>query len=244
MQIVNYVKVNALLWNLYLLFSVTSNKDKFTYCAQAEHWILSSKSVFLNISLYTTCVYPPALSSILVVAKVAELGKQVKKEDTVFEIPWASSSWNQTQVQHTKLTNKWKSNISASTCQICTFYLIGMYRISMFICINHCQWDRYGITNKCYGYCVSSNVRESVQGRHLWSWESADERINSQTTLEAHQCFKFLSKSRRLPSWDVTNYLNVVSRVQWGCIGHTCSNNHLKNKTIKFGLLLALCFKY
>lgn len=37
--------------------------------------------------MYATCVYPPALSSILVVAKVAELGKQVKKDDTVLEIP-------------------------------------------------------------------------------------------------------------------------------------------------------------
>ena len=45
----------------------------------------------------TTCVYPPALSRMLVVARVAELGKQVKNEDTVLEMPWASSSWNQTQ---------------------------------------------------------------------------------------------------------------------------------------------------
>lgn len=55
--------------------------------------------------MYATCVYPPALSSILVVAKVAELGKQVKKDDTVLEIPWASSSWNKTQVQSKYLTD-------------------------------------------------------------------------------------------------------------------------------------------
>lgn len=36
---------------------------------------------------HSTCVYPPALSSILVVARVAELGKHVKKEDTVLEMP-------------------------------------------------------------------------------------------------------------------------------------------------------------
>lgn len=29
----------------------------------------------------------------LVVARVAELGKQVKRDDTVLEIPWARSSW-------------------------------------------------------------------------------------------------------------------------------------------------------
>lgn len=40
----------------------------------------------------------------------------------------------------------------------------------------------------------------------------------------------FNFKSKRLPSWDVANYLNVVSRVQRGGIGHTCSNNHLKKK--------------
>lgn len=44
--------------------------------------------------LVPTCVCPPALSSIFVVASVAELGKQVKKEDRVLEIPWANSSWN------------------------------------------------------------------------------------------------------------------------------------------------------
>lgn len=54
----------------------------------------------------TTCVCPPALSSMLVVARVAELGKQVKKEDTVLETPWASSSWNQTQVLKTKSSSE------------------------------------------------------------------------------------------------------------------------------------------
>lgn len=39
---------------------------------------------------------------------MAELGKQLKKEDTVLEIPWASSSYHQTYVQHKKLRN-WKS---------------------------------------------------------------------------------------------------------------------------------------
>lgn len=55
--------------------------------------------------MYVTCVWPPALSSMLVVAKVAELGKQVKKEDTVLETPWANSSWNQKQVLHKQVTS-------------------------------------------------------------------------------------------------------------------------------------------
>lgn len=40
----------------------------------------------------------------LVVARVAELGKQVKSEETVLEMPWASSSCNQTQAQYNKVT--------------------------------------------------------------------------------------------------------------------------------------------
>lgn len=34
-----------------------------------------------------TCVCPPALSKMLVVARVAELGKQVNREETRFETP-------------------------------------------------------------------------------------------------------------------------------------------------------------
>lgn len=190
----------------------------------------------LLYTMYTTCVCPPALSSMLVVARVAELGKQLKKEDTVLETPWASSSWNQAQVQRKQLTDWWESNISISSCDILILYLVRMYGISMFIGVYHCQWDRHSITNKCYGYCVSSNVRESVQGRHPWPWESEDRRIKELKVklLEAtvHLCFEVFVffKSKRLPSWDVANYLNIVSRVQRGGIGHTCSNNHLKNE--------------
>lgn len=122
--------------------------------------------------MYATCVYPPALSSILVVAKVAELGKQVKKDDTVLEIPWASSSWNKTQVQ-----SKYLTDLQESSSDIPTFYLVGVYRISMFIGINHCQWDGHSIANKCYGYCVPSNGRKHVKGRQLWPRESEDQKI-------------------------------------------------------------------
>lgn len=41
-----------------------------------------------------------------VVANVAELGKQVKKEDTVLEIPWASNSWHQTTDVYQTVSNK------------------------------------------------------------------------------------------------------------------------------------------
>lgn len=44
-----------------------------------------------------TCVCPPALSKMLVVASVAELGKQVNKEETRFERPWARSSYGKRQ---------------------------------------------------------------------------------------------------------------------------------------------------
>ena len=40
----------------------------------------------------------------------------------------------------------------------------------------------------------------------------------------------FFSKSKILPSWDVANYLYVISGVQGGGVGHTCDNNHLRNK--------------
>ena len=60
----------------------------------------------LRYIIYTTCVYPPALSSILVVARVAELGKQVKNEDTVLEMPWARSSWKSSTCSKQKV-NRW-----------------------------------------------------------------------------------------------------------------------------------------
>lgn len=40
-----------------------------------------------------TCVFPPASTSRLVVASVAELGKQEKREEMRLETPWAKSSW-------------------------------------------------------------------------------------------------------------------------------------------------------
>lgn len=126
--------------------------------------------------IYATCVYPPALSSILVVAKVAELGKQVKKEDTVLEIPWASSSWNETQ--KVGRLARIELNISTSSSDMHGFYLVGVYRISMFISINHCQRDRHGVTNECYCYRVPSNGRESVKSRQLWPRESEDQEIH------------------------------------------------------------------
>lgn len=75
--------------------------------------------------MYITCVCPPALSSILVVARVAELGKQVKKEDTVLETPWANSSWNQTQVWYKQLTVWWESNISQAAMTFSHFTWLG-----------------------------------------------------------------------------------------------------------------------
>lgn len=50
-----------------------------------------------NKESFYTCVCPPALSKMLVVASVAELGKQVNKEETRFERPWASSSCGKRQ---------------------------------------------------------------------------------------------------------------------------------------------------
>lgn len=76
-----------------------------------------------------------------------------------------------------KIGEHW--TFTASSCDFPTLYLVGMYGISMFISINHSQWDRHGVTNKCYGYCVSSDVRESFHGRHLWPWKSEDERVKS-----------------------------------------------------------------
>lgn len=58
-----------------------------------------------------------------------------------------------------------------------------MYGISMFISINHCQWDRHRITYKSYGYRVPSNVWESVQGWHPWLWKSEYKKIKSDATL-------------------------------------------------------------
>lgn len=43
-----------------------------------------------------TCVFPPASTSRLVVANVAELGKQEKREEMRLETPWAKSSWRDT----------------------------------------------------------------------------------------------------------------------------------------------------
>ena len=51
-------------------------------------------------------------------------------------------------------------------------YLVGVYRVRMLISIYHRQGDRHSIANKRYGYCVASNVRKCVQGRHLRAWET------------------------------------------------------------------------
>ena len=108
------------------------------------------------------------------------------------------------------------SNISTSSCDIRTLYLVGMDGISMFIGIDHRQRDRHSVTNKCYSYCVSSNLRESVEGRHLWPRESRETRLKYQTTgcYLSTLSFLFFFKSKKLPSWDMANYLDVVGRVQ------------------------------
>lgn len=155
--------------------------------------------------MYTTCVCPPALSSILVVARVAELGKQVKKEDTVLETPWANSSWNKTQVQRKQSTDWWESNTPTSSCDILTLYLVGMYGISMLIGVDHCQWDRHGVANKCDGYCVSSDVRESVQSRHPGPRESRDRGVKSQTTGSYFSIIRFVC------------YFQILKITQLGC---------------------------
>lgn len=108
-----------------------------------------------------------------------------------------------------------------------------MYGVAMFISVDHRQWDRHSVTHKCDGHCVSCDFRERVQGRHPWLRESGDRRLKNQTTgsSRTHQCFEvFISYLKQLPSWDVANYLNVVSGIQRGGVCHPCSNDHLKNK--------------
>ena len=133
--------------------------------------------------------------------------------------------------------------MSTNSCDILTLYLVWMYGIAVFIGINHCKRHRHSVSNKCDGYCVSSDVRESVHGRHPWLWESEDRRIQIQIPwhFRKKRCLFFFF-SKRLPSWDVANDLNVVRRIQREGVGHTCSYNHLrgKDKTMKYNLITSL----
>lgn len=129
---------------------------------------------------------PPALSSMFVVANVAELGKQVKKEDTVLEIPWANSSWP-TTVIFTRSENQWVSFAALAS------HLVGMDGISVLVGIDHGQWDWHGVTDKSYGHRVSCDVRESVQGGEFGLWESGRTREFKINLLEDAEKYRYAS---------------------------------------------------
>lgn len=66
-----------------------------------------------------------------------------------------------------------KSNLYESRIQdIAGLYLVRLNRITMFISIDHSQGDRQSISNEGDCYCVSSNGRESVDGRKLRPWKA------------------------------------------------------------------------
>lgn len=76
----------------------------------------------------------------------------------------------------------------------------------------------------CLLQCQGTCARQASVALGIWRMTSFKTTRNDWFI----SVLRLFSRSRRLPSWDVANYLYVVSRVQWGCVGHTCSNNHLR----------------
>lgn len=115
--------------------------------------------------LCPTCVWPPALSSMFVVARVAELGKQVKKEDTVLETPWANSSWGKKTAFLRGILHKRESEVKW------THYLVGVDGVAMLVSVDHRQWDGHGVADEGDGHRVAGDVGEGAQGRQPWPGE-------------------------------------------------------------------------
>lgn len=119
-----------------------------------------------------TCVWPPALSSMFVVASVAELGKQVKKEDTVLEIPWANSSWHQTTEMFTR---NW-----GTPCSFCCFrFSPGWDGWNIHACL-HRSWparltrhNPQTLWPPCLLQCQEKCSRREVWALGIWEWESS-----------------------------------------------------------------------
>lgn len=119
-----------------------------------------------------TCVCPPALSSMFVVANVAELGKQVKKEDTVLEIPWANSSWHETTERFTR-----PRGTPRRCC--CSRVSPGWDGLNIRACL-HRSWpvrltrrNPQTLWPPCLLQCQGRCSRPGVWALEIWEWESS-----------------------------------------------------------------------